>query len=154
MYKKSLLLVAAPLLLSTAQSAVASETLKVDREFAINRSVELDVTPNGVVIDLGSKINSVNLTHMGEITFQGLDGALCKGVEQCPENSSPTMLLLKKIPSINFPQQQNNPDRSSMLYVNTSSGMYRFELTPKSTKPRYTKVEIDFDSVEPLLSNE
>lgn len=132
----------------------ANETFKVDREYATARAVELAVTPSGVAIDFNSVINAVNLVHLGEIVFNGLDGVLCQSTVDCPEEAiPPTMLLLRKIPPIDFPDQQSNSDGTTMLYVNTEDGLYRFELEPQNQKPRYTKVEIVSDPLPPLFPN-
>ena len=136
-----------------ADSASAQETLKVDRVFGLARKIVIDVTPSGIALDFNSEINSVNLSHLGEITFNGLDGELCKAESSCSAESAPTILLLRKIPHINFPDQQPNADGTAMLFVNTSSGLYRFELIPKNEKPEYTKVEIINDPLPPLFNN-
>ena len=134
-------------------SIFAQETLKVDREFGLARKIVIDVTPSGIVLDFDSEINSVDLSHLGEIVFYGLDGELCKVKTDCSTQAAPTMLLLRKIPFIKFPDQQANADGTAMLFVNTTSGLYRFELVPKKEKPKYTKVEIIDDSLPPLLDN-
>lgn len=131
---------------------IKAETLKVDREFALEREIEVDVTQMGIVIDFGSTISSVNLSHMGQIVFQGFDGVLCKIPSQCPADSAPTMLLVRKIPDIEFKTQLPSVDGTSMLFVNTASGVYRLEFTPVSKKPRYTKVEINNDPLPPLFN--
>lgn len=131
---------------------IKAETLKVDREFALEREIEVDVTQMGIVIDFGSTISSVNLSHMGQIVFQGFDGVLCKIPSQCPADSAPTMLLVRKIPDIEFKTQLPSVDGTSMLFVNTASGVYRLEFTPVSKKPRYTKVEIKDDPLPPLFN--
>ena len=131
---------------------IKAETLKVDREFALEREIEVDVTQMGIVIDFGSTISSVNLSHMGQIVFQGFDGVLCKIPSQCPADSAPTMLLVRKIPDIEFKTQLPSVDGISMLFVNTASGVYRLEFTPVSKKPRYTKVEIKDDPLPPLFN--
>ena len=89
-------LAAVSISLATASMA-AAETLRVDREWALNRLIKVEVTQMGIVVDFGSPISAVNLSHMGQIVFQGFDGILCKIPSQCPANSAPTMLLLRKI---------------------------------------------------------
>lgn len=132
--------------------AIKAETLKVDREFALWREIKVDVTQIGIVIDFGSTISSVNLSHMGQIVFQGFDGILCKIPSQCPTDSAPTMLLVRKIPDIEFKTQLPSVDGTSMLFVNTASGVYRLEFKPVSKKPRYTKVEIKDDPLPSLFN--
>lgn len=138
---------------SAADSVFAKETLQIDRKYGLARKVVIDVTPSGIVLNFNSEINSVNLSHLGKIVFHGVDGELCKIETECSSESTPTMLLLRKIPSIDFPDQQPNADGTAMLYVNTTSGLYRFELIPKDDKPEYTKVEIIDDPLPPLLES-
>ena len=130
----------------------SAETLKVDREFALAREIEVDVTQMGIVINFNSTISSVNLSHMGQIVFQGFDGVLCKIPSQCPANSAPTMLLVRKIPDIEFKTQLPSVDGTAMLFVNTDSGVYRLEFNPVSKKPKYTMVEIKNDPLPPLFN--
>ncbi|WP_052056101.1 hypothetical protein [Myxosarcina sp. GI1] len=133
--------------------SLASETIAVDREFALKREIEIDVTPSGIVLQFNSPINAVNLSHLGEIVFQGVDGELCELSTSCTAETAPTMLLLKKIPKIDFPDLEPTTDGTAMLYVDTASGLYRFELTPKSQKPEYTKVEINDEPMSPLFES-
>lgn len=135
-------------------SVLAKETLKVDREFALARKIIIDVTPSGMVLDFDSEIGSVDLSHLGQIIFRGINGKLCPVETNCStESAPPTMLLLRKIPSIDFPDQQPNADGTAMLFVNTTDGLYRFELIPTNKKPEYTKVEIIDDPLPPLLKS-
>lgn len=144
-------LVAASLGLISSQ-AVNAETLKVDRGFALERAIKVDVTQMGIVVDFDSPISSVNLSHMGKIVFQGFDGVLCKASTQCPKNSAPTMLLVRLIPEIKFDSQLPSVDGNAMLFVNTASGVYRVEFNPISRKPDYTMVEIKHNPLPPLFS--
>lgn len=145
-------LAAVSICLATASMA-AAETLRVDREWALNRLIKVEVTQMGIVVDFGSPISAVNLSHMGQIVFQGFDGILCKIPSQCPANSAPTMLLLRKIPPIDFKNQQPSVDGSALLFVNTRSGVYRIEFQPVSKKPKYTKVEIINEPLTPLFQS-
>lgn len=131
---------------------IKAETLKVDRKFALEREIVVDVTQIGIVIDFGSTISSVNLSHMGQIIFQGFNGVLCKIPSQCPADSAPTMLLVRKIPDIEFKTQLPSVDGTAMLFVNTDSGVYRLSFNPVSKKPRYTMVEIREDPLPPLFN--
>ena len=136
----------------SSSNIVQAETLKVDRKFALEREIVVDVTQIGIVVDFGSTISSVNLSHMGQIIFQGFDGVLCKIPSQCPADSAPTMLLVRKIPDIEFKTQLPSVDGTAMLFVNTDSGVYRLEFKPVSKKPKYTKVEIKDDPLPPLFN--
>ena len=135
-------------------SANANETLKVDRDFAITREIEIDVASNGLAIDFGSTVSAVNLYPTEEIGILGLDGVLCQNRKNCPEESAPTILILRKIPTIDFPEQESNPDGTVMLFVQTDSGLYRFEINPINREPKYTKVEIRDDPIRPLFSGD
>ncbi|MEO1669248.1 MAG: hypothetical protein AAFR77_00465 [Cyanobacteria bacterium J06631_2] len=150
--KLSISLTAAALFWSLPEAAKAETTLKVDRDFALERLIKVDVTQMGIVIDFDSKISSVNLSHMGQIIFQGFDGVLCKSSSSCPPNSAPTMLIVRKIPDIEFKNQLPSVDGSALLFVNTTSGVYRVEFNPVSAKPKYTKVEIKHNPLPPLFS--
>ena len=150
--KKLALVLAATSVWLGSTKIVKAETLKVDREFALAREIEVDVTQMGIVIDFNSTISSVNLSHMGQIVFQGFDGVLCKIPSQCPANSAPTMLLVRKIPDIEFKTQLPSVDGTAMLFVNTDSGVYRLEFNPVSKKPKYTMVEIKNDPLPPLFN--
>lgn len=152
LFKKLTFAVAATSLWFGSASITLAETLKVDREFALERAIAVDVTQMGIVIDFASQISAVNLSHMGQIVFQGFDGILCKIPSQCPANSAPTMLLVRKIPDIEFKTQLPSVDGTSMLFVNTTSGVYRFEFNPVSKKPKYTKVEIRDKPLPPLFN--
>ena len=136
----------------SSTKVIKAETLKVDRKFALEREIVVDVTQIGIVVDFGSTISSVNLSHMGQIIFQGFDGVLCKIPSQCPANSAPTMLIVRKIPDIEFKTQLPSVDGTAMLFLNTDSGVYRLEFNPVSKKPRYTKVEIRDDPLPPLFN--
>lgn len=148
--KLSILAAIAPIWLMTAKSTTA-ETLKVDRAFALEREIVVDVTQIGIVIDFNSVVSSVNLSHLGQIVFQGFDGVLCKVPSQCPADSAPTMLIVRKIPDIEFKTQLPSVDGTAMLFVNTDTGVYRLEFNPVSKKPRYTKVEIEDKPLPPLF---
>ncbi len=152
LFKKLTFAVATTLVWFGSRSTTLAETLKVDREFAKERLIKVDVTQMGIVIDFGSTISSVNLSHMGQIVFQGFDGVLCKTPSQCPANSAPTMLLVRKIPTIEFTTQLPSVDGTSMLFVNTDSGVYRIEFNPVSKKPKYTLVEIKDNPLPPLFN--
>ncbi len=69
---------------------------------------------------------------------------------QCRGGSPPTILFVRKIPKINFKDEEPMVGGYSLLYVDTESGMYRFEIKPVNQTPKYTKVEIQ-NSVTPLL---
>jgi len=123
--------------------AFANDTITVPQDFARVRVVKLDVTPMGLVLDLNSPINSVNLSHLRDIVFVGLDGALCDAQTDCPQDAQPpTQLLLRKIPPIPFKNQQPSPSGEAMLFVMTNQGLYRFQLKPVNKTPSYTEVEI------------
>jgi len=123
-------------------SAIASETVQVPVEYARQRVVKLDVTQMGLVLDLGSPITSVNLSHMNNIVFTGLDGALCDATTACSDASPPTKLLLRHIQPIGFKGQLPSTDGTRMLFVSTQAGVYRFQLKPTSKTPAYTLVQI------------
>lgn len=129
-------------LVGLSSAALADDTYTVPQDFALQRVVELNVTPMGVVLDLGSSISAVNISHMRDIVFTGLDGALCSVEVDCSA-TQPTALLLRKIPPIDFDDREPSPDGTAMLFVNTDSGLYRFQLTPVSSQPDYTKVQIE-----------
>ena len=152
LFKKLTYTLAAASVWLSSSNIVKAETLKVDRKFALLREIVVDVTQIGIVVDFGSTISSVNLSHMGQIIFQGFDGVLCKIPSQCPADSAPTMLLVRKIPDIEFKTQLPSVDGTAMLFVNTDSGVYRLEFKPVSKKPKYTKVEIKDDPLPPLLN--
>jgi len=122
--------------------AMAAETLKVPQEFALQREIKVDVTQMGVVLDLGSPIDSVNLSHMSNVVFTGLDGVLCDAKAECPDAPRPTKLLLRKIPPIKFKDQLPSTDGTRMLFVATKAGVYRFRLKPLNASPKYTQVLI------------
>ena len=152
LFKKLTLAIATTSVWFGSISTTLAETLKVDRKFALERLIKVDVTQMGIVIDFGSTISSVNLSHMGQIVFQGFDGVLCKVPSQCPANSAPTMLLVRKIPTIEFTTQLPSVDGTSLLFVNTDSGVYRLEFNPVSKKPKYTLVEIKDAPLTPLFN--
>ena len=135
-----------------SSKSVKAETLKIDREFALERAIEVDVTQLGMVISFDSTISSVNLSHQGQIIFRGFDGVLCRASSQCPKDSAPTMLLVRLIPEIEFDTQLPSVDGDAMLFVNTSSGVYRLKFNPISKNPKYTKVEIEDRPLPPLFS--
>ena len=142
-------------------SALARETIKVDREFGLERKVPIVVTPSGIVLHFDSKITSTDLTHLGDISFVGVDGQVCNSTAtatmttmKCTIESAPTMLLLRKIPHIEFENQEPTVDGTAMLYVNTMNGLYRFEITPDDSKPEYTEVEIIDDPLPPFLEGQ
>jgi len=123
-------------------AAMANETVQVPVDYARQRVVKLDVTQMGLVLDLGSPITSVNLSHMNNIVFTGLDGALCDATSACPDTQAPTKLLLRHIQPIGFKGQLPSTDGTRMLFVSTQSGVYRFQLKPVSKTPAYTLVQI------------
>jgi len=123
--------------------AMAKDTLTVPQEFALQRVIKVDVTPMGLVLDMGSPISSVNLSHLNDVIFTGMDGVLCDAkTTECPDSSRPTKLLVRRIPPIQFKDQLPSKDGTRMLFVSTESGLYRFRLKPISESPDYTKVEI------------
>lgn len=157
MFKNSLLktlsiAIAAASIGLISSKPVKAETLKVDRSFALERAIKVDVTQMGIVVSFDSPISSVDLSHMGEIVFRGFDGVLCKSSAQCPKNSAPTMLIVRLIPEIEFKSQLPSVNGNAMLFVNTASGVYRLEFNPISTIPKYTKVEIEDKPLPPLFS--
>lgn len=123
-------------------SAVANETVQVPADYARQRVIKLDVTQMGLVLDLGSPITSVNLSHMSNLVFTGLDGALCDATAACPDTQAPTKLLLRHIQPISFKGQLPSTDGTRMLFVSTQAGVYRFQLKPVSKTPAYTLVQI------------
>ncbi len=56
---------------------MAKDTLTVPQEFALQRVIKVDVTLMGLVLDMGSPISSVNLSHLNDVIFTGMDGVLC-----------------------------------------------------------------------------
>lgn len=123
-------------------SALANDTVQVPADYARQRVIKLDVTQMGLVLDLGSPITSVNLSHMSNIVFTGLDGALCDATAACPDTQAPTKLLLRHIQPIGFKGQLPSTDGTRMLFVSTQAGVYRFQLKPVSKTPAYTLVQI------------
>ncbi len=132
--------------------AVAGDIIKIDRSLAKEKTIQLEVTPMGLAIDLGSPISAVNISHKSQIVFSGLDGVLCLSKANCGEQNPPTILFVRKIPKIDFKDEEAMANGTSMLFVDTESGMYRFEFKPVNKEPQYTKVEIQ-EAVTPLLSN-
>lgn len=128
-----------------APPAVAVDTITIPQEFAQQRVVNVKVTQMGLVLDLGSPVKSVNLSHLSDVVFIGLDGVLCDTRAECSESQPPTKLLLRRIPPIQFKQQLASPDGSRMLFVSTGSGLYRFRIHTESTPPDYTLVIIQSD---------
>ena len=76
---------------------------------------------------------------------------LCPVKAVCGEEPPPTKLFVRKIPSINFPDEEANEEQSSLLFVDTESGMYRFQFNPVNQKPPYTKIEIQHTLISPLF---
>ena len=128
--------------------ALAKDIIRIDRLNAQERVVEIDVTPMGVVIDFGSPISSVVISHRSNIVYHGMDGTLCLESSRCRGGSPPTILFVRKIPKINFKDEEPMVGGYSLLYVDTESGMYRFQMKPVNQTPKYTKVEIQ-NSVTP-----
>ncbi len=134
----------------TCQTAIANDIIRIDQLNAQERVVELDVTPFGLAIDFGTQISSVTISHRSNIVYRGMDGTLCSGDSRC-SGSPPTILFVRKIPKINFKDEQAVSGNYSFLYVDTASGMYRFKFKPVNKNPQYTKVEIE-NTVQPLFS--
>ena len=133
--------------------AEASDIIKLDRHNALERTTQLDVTPIGLVIDFGTPISSTIISHKSNIVFSGVDGVLCIAKANCADENPPTILFVRKTPRIDFKDEEAMPNGTSLLYVDTESGMYRFELKPVSKTPQYTKVEIEQEPLTPLLPN-
>ncbi len=131
--------------------AKAGDIIKIDRLNAQSRTIQLDVTPMGLAIDLGSPISAVNISHKSQLVFSGMDGVLCPSKANCGEQNPPTILFVRKIPTIDFKDEEAMPNGTSLLFVDTESGMYRFEFKPVNKTPQYTKVEIQEEAVTPLL---
>lgn len=131
----------------------ANETLEVDREFALQRHIEVKVTPSGVVLDIGSAVTSVKLPHLKNITVSGFNGCLGTAYNPCSENAvPPTKLFLQKNAPIDFPEQIENPGGITMLYVNTDENFtYRYRLIPTNDNPEHTLIEIIDDPIDPLF---
>ena len=125
-----------------APIALADDILPLVRENALERTTEIEVTPQGVMIDLKSPISSVNISHKSEIVYQGVDGDLCFSRSNCGDAPPPTILFVRKIPKIEFKDEEPMSDRTSMLYIKTQAGMFRFELNPLNKKPQYTEIQI------------
>ena len=151
---KFLKILAALTITSTAltPTAIARDLIRIDRLNAQERVVELDVTPMGIAIDFGSPISSVVLSHKSNIVYRGMDGALCRRDSQCG-GSAPTILFVRKIPKIDFKDEEPVSGGYSLLYVDTASGMYRFKFKPVNKNPEYTKVEIE-NSIAPLFPDQ
>lgn len=126
----------------TMPETIGGDTVIIPQDFALKRVVDLEVTQMGLVLDLGSPITSVNLSHMSNVVFTGLDGALCDHTANCPDTNPPTTLLLRRIPPIQFKNALPSPDGTRMLFVSTSSGLYRFRLKPVTGNPKHTSVQI------------
>ena len=133
----------------------AGETLVVDRDFALERHIDVEVTPSGVVLDIGSAVTSVKLPHLKNINVNGFDGCLGTPYNPCGEEvPPPTKLFLQKNTPIDFPEQIDNPGGVTILYVNTAENFtYRYRLTPTNGKPKHTLVEIVDNPVEPLFDS-
>lgn len=136
-----------------AQKVEANETLVVDRKFALERHIDVKVTPSGVVLDVGAEVTSVKLPHLKNITVSGFNGCLGTAYNPCPENAvPPTKLFLQKNTPIDFPEQIENPGGETMLYVNTNENFtYRYRLIPTNDKPEHTLIEIVDNPIEPLF---
>jgi hypothetical protein len=128
------------------QSVKAGDTVTVPQDFARDRVLKLDVTPMGLVIDLNSEISSVQISHMRNVVYRGIDGVLCDVRSDCPDGPRPTTLFLRKIAPINFKDEEPSPDGTSLLFVTTERGLYRFQLKPVRKTPDYTQIQIDPDS--------
>ena len=145
------ILTACTISLCVSPLAKAGDIIKIDRLNARSRTIQLEVTPMGLALDLGSPISAVNISHKSNIVFSGMDGVLCLSKANCGEQNPPTILFVRKIPKIDFKDEEAMANGTSMLYVDTESGMYRFEFKPINKKPQYTKVEIEQEIVTPLL---
>ena len=146
------ILTACTISLCISPLAVAGDIIKIDRSLAQSKTIQLEVTPMGLAIDLGSPISAVNISHKSQIVFSGMDGVLCLSKANCGEQNPPTILFVRKIPKIDFKDEEAMANGTSLLFVDTESGMYRFEFKPVNKTPQYTKVEIQ-EAVTPLLSN-
>lgn len=131
------------LLLSLAPSGWCNDILRISGESGREKTIELEVTPQGVTLDLRSQINSVNISHKSNIVFSPVDGALCSIPVDCKEQPPPTMLYLRKIPTIDFTDEEPMGDGTSLIFVYTESGIYRFKIKPINKNPEQTLVEIE-----------
>ncbi len=123
--------------------AVANDIVRVDPTFARTRTLEVKVTPMGLVVDFKKAISSVNLSHKRNFVFSGMDGMLCQSTARCPQDAPPpTKLLVKRIKPINFKHETPTDNGKAMLFVTTRDGLvYRLELEPSQGSPPYTQVE-------------
>lgn len=96
------------------------------------RVMQIKVSGQGVILNFGASgavIRSVTTSHLSNFVFRPLDGALCNNSNQC-SGSPPTQLYLQRIKPLQFPGTIAAPGGRTLLMVNTSAGLYRFELVP------------------------
>ena len=148
----SILTSCAILSLCVSPIAKAGDIIRLDRSSALESATKLEVTPQGLVIDFGVLIGSTIISHKSNIVYSGVDGVLCTSKANCEDENPPTILFVRKIPQVDFKDEEAMPNGTSMLYVDTEVGMYRFEFNPSSSIPKYTKVEIQEEI--PLLSEQ
>jgi hypothetical protein len=132
--------------LSTPALAFAQNTVDTSwmpPDWGRVRVMQIPVSGQGVVLNFGASgavIRSVTPSNLSYFVFRPLDGVLCNNSNQC-SGSPPTQIYMQRIQPLRFQGTISPPGGRTLLLVNTSAGLYRFELVPSSYK-RQTLINI------------
>jgi hypothetical protein len=122
-------------------------------------SVELKIAKGyGLTLDFmatGETIKQVWIGDPSRFAFTS-NGNLCPlGSERNCEGGKATVLFIRQIKPISFPNVTNSSDGSTQITVLTNQKQYQFKLVAVSGKPSYTSLIIkpESEKPEPMLRN-
>ncbi|MBD6620626.1 hypothetical protein FNW02_33870 [Komarekiella sp. 'clone 1'] len=154
---KKLFTITAFLVLASAIKVSAMPARVVYSQDIDSNSVELKIAKGyGLTVDFiatGETIKQVWIGDPSRFTFTS-NGNLCsKGDDQNCEGSKATVLFIRQIKPISFPNMTNSSDGSTQITVITNGNdgqkQYQFKLTPAMGQPSYTSLVIKPDSERP-----
>jgi hypothetical protein len=82
-----------------------------------------------------------------------VDGELCQAAERACLHSGATVVHLRQIKAIEFPNLVHAPGGSTLLSIITEGAtgrkLYQFQIFPASGKPKFTAINVRADALKP-----
>jgi len=142
------------LIINTNLSAKAS-TRTVYAEDIESMDVSLKVWKGyGLTISFQATGETIKQVWLGDMTRFSVtsNGNLCtkNQNEECQQGSRATILFLRQIKPIQFPNMTSSPDGATQITIITDQKQYQFKLMVASGQPQYTSLVIKPQSEKPL----
>lgn len=140
-------------LINTSLPAKATSTRTVYAEDIESTDISLKIWRGyGLTINFQGTGETIKQVWLGDMTRFSItsNGNLCSKNQSDCEGSPATVLFLRQIKPIQFPNMTSSADGATQITILTDQKQYQFKLIAASGQPQYTSLMIKPQSEKPL----